>query len=347
MGLKAPFATKIGRGAYSAIVFKDGDLYVAEDNVGTVIKESTDTATAIQSALNSLTQGGKLVLGLEGEHLISTSINLPAVTGIGIEGLNIGHVEKGTSLKLANGANCSLFTLDTASHAYFYVFSDFELNGNKANQSATSHGFNIIKDTSDCYFERLIIRDFRDDGMHFLPTQYLWNVWIHGCLVENNIENGLLIDGTTAPAESWVLSENYFYGNKIGLNINKGTSLRILGNHFWKNTRENLKIANTPSSTYPDFPLIVTNNILGGASEETADTYANILITSASHHNLIQSNIVRKYTPGGANKSKYGIRIDAGCTGNRIFDNDLYDGGVTANFSDGGTGTVTRDNRII
>jgi len=62
MSLKSPYPTKIGRGAYSAIVFKNGDLIVAEDNVGTVIQEDSNAATVIQAAIDSCNGKGNVAL---------------------------------------------------------------------------------------------------------------------------------------------------------------------------------------------------------------------------------------------------------------------------------------------
>jgi hypothetical protein len=58
MNIKGPK----GRGAYSAIVYEDGDLYVAEDDVGTVILEGTNAAAAIQAAEDSLGEGDLLMI---------------------------------------------------------------------------------------------------------------------------------------------------------------------------------------------------------------------------------------------------------------------------------------------
>ena len=52
MNIRSPYTTQIERGAYSAIVFKDGDYTVAEDDVGTIINEGTTVATVLQAALD-------------------------------------------------------------------------------------------------------------------------------------------------------------------------------------------------------------------------------------------------------------------------------------------------------
>lgn len=75
MSLKSPFATEVERGAYSTIVYKDGDLCVTEDNVGTVIKEDANAATVIQAAINNNDGAGKVVL--DGMFDITAEITLP------------------------------------------------------------------------------------------------------------------------------------------------------------------------------------------------------------------------------------------------------------------------------
>lgn len=49
------------------------------------------------------------------------------------------------------------------------------------------------------------------------------------------------------------------------------------------------------------------------------------------------------YEMNGPNgyRHRYGIRVSAGCTENRVVDNDLYQCAGTGNYSDAGTGTIT------
>ena len=52
MSVKSLYTTKVERGGYSAIAYIDGDLCVAEDMEGTVLKEGT-AAVVLQAALNA------------------------------------------------------------------------------------------------------------------------------------------------------------------------------------------------------------------------------------------------------------------------------------------------------
>lgn len=62
MSLKSPFSTKIERGMYSAVVYEDGGLYVAEDDIGGLIIENTDAATVIQKAIDDYAEKGHVVV---------------------------------------------------------------------------------------------------------------------------------------------------------------------------------------------------------------------------------------------------------------------------------------------
>ena len=80
MNIKGPK----GRGGYSAIVFMDGDTAVAEDSVGTIIKEESNAATVIQAAIDSCNKMGKIVLA----DLFDTTaeITLPSAPWNAMEG---------------------------------------------------------------------------------------------------------------------------------------------------------------------------------------------------------------------------------------------------------------------
>ena len=75
MSLKSRFIAQSGRAPYSAITFKDGDLYVAEDNMGAVIKESSVPSTTIQAALDN--EVGRTFC-LDGSYEIAAGISIPS-----------------------------------------------------------------------------------------------------------------------------------------------------------------------------------------------------------------------------------------------------------------------------
>lgn len=58
-----PNLEQVGKEPYSVLMYKDGDIYVAEDYNGTVIKEhTTDAGLVLQAAINSLSSGGHIAV---------------------------------------------------------------------------------------------------------------------------------------------------------------------------------------------------------------------------------------------------------------------------------------------
>lgn len=87
----------------------------------------------------------------------------------------------------------------------------------------------------------------------------------------------------------------------------------------------------------------INNNIITCMSD--ISFVERISISGSGNNNKIQNNTVRRYsdrtpafTPGTGD---YGILISSGATNNIVSNNDIRNGGFTANFEDDGTGTVT------
>jgi len=86
---------------------------------------------------------------------------------------------------------------------------------------------------------------------------------------------------------------------------------------------------------------VIGHNSIHGANQAVGN-FDGIHITGDSDHNLVTNNVVR-----ADGVTRYGIRINAAtCNMNQVHGNDLYTGGVTADYSDAGTGTLERDNRV-
>jgi len=81
-----------------------------------------------------------------------------------------------------------------------------------------------------------------------------------------------------------------------------------------------------------------------GNSQTTNDTYDGIFVDGDSDLNNIQGNTVRQGV--GANRQQYGININAGnCDDSLVIANDIDSSGVSGNFNDSGTGTISHLNR--
>lgn len=90
--IKSPFTTKQERGAYSANISKDGDTFVAVDDVGTVIKEGT-AAVVLQAAFNAEQD---IFLGEETYDIGSTTLTLQNKS-INIHGTGDTTIIKGSA----------------------------------------------------------------------------------------------------------------------------------------------------------------------------------------------------------------------------------------------------------
>jgi ribonuclease HI len=84
-----------GRGAYSAIVYKDGSYTVAEDSKGTQISKNTNSRIVIQAAIDALTAGGNIYLK-KGIYEIDNQINLNEAN-VTLQGEGAGSVLKQTA----------------------------------------------------------------------------------------------------------------------------------------------------------------------------------------------------------------------------------------------------------
>lgn len=163
MSLKSPFTTKIERGAYSAIVFIDGDLVVAEDNVGTMIKEDSVAATTIQAALDSISSG--MVVVAPGTYTIT------GTNGVGIDANKILHIQRGATLK--EGASVNPYCLVRLKGNYAMVEGNGILDGNKANQ-VSGEGIGVCADltTSNNTTVGLTVKDTRGYGVFYTNATY-------------------------------------------------------------------------------------------------------------------------------------------------------------------------------
>lgn len=92
MSIKSPSTTKTERGAYAAIVYLDGDLCVAEDNVGNVISEqakSDNVSDVIQAAADEVEVGRIFVKQVAESYIIKSGVTLPTETSFVSDGAKL------------------------------------------------------------------------------------------------------------------------------------------------------------------------------------------------------------------------------------------------------------------
>jgi len=181
----------------SYIIGIDGTTYYAI-NCKTGIVEFSDTiaTSVIQSAVNALTNGGKIFIK-EGTYSISTTIVTKPYVSI------VGAGYNATILKLVDGANCNLIegsTIPVVTRRLGIYIGHLSLNGNKANQTATSHGI-FLHSYRNSRFEFIRIDDFNGTGFYQYGTTDTFQFVMHQIMSYGNAEHGFRMTGSNNPME--------------------------------------------------------------------------------------------------------------------------------------------------
>jgi parallel beta-helix repeat protein len=298
MNIKGPK----GRGGYSAIVYKDGSLYVAEDEKGDQIAENSNAQTVIHAAFADLTSGRicQERVKLVGEFEINSNIVIPSYTFLDLEN---------ASIKLANNSNSALFESNT-DRQYITILGGI-LDGNKANQT-TGWGI-VFKYTCDhIAVIGTEIKNTKGHGMTFVDNE---DLLVHGvrahdcldgiqlfydnergvvsnCICVDNDDTGFVVERSTQINLINNIAINSGYN---GIIIHAGTRNNIIGNHVISNSR-----------LYTDW-----NGIL-------LDTYESV----DSSNNIVKGN--HCYDLQTPKRQAYGIKSEGDynlITGNQLWGN--------------------------
>ncbi|MEA1957609.1 MAG: hypothetical protein U9N01_04560 [Euryarchaeota archaeon] len=211
----------VERGAYSVIAYLDGETYVAEDNVGTTIKEGLVAATVLQAGADFLpTAGGKLFLSNDVFELnTGLIVTQQAVT---IEGENAGvrFYDYGTMLKSTVNSIDMLTMSDRGAN-----ITNLCINGNGKT------GVNGLKITNDSVADKIMVKDCLGYGLKFTGNcSRITNSLIAGC--KTGVE--------TAAADCWISNCNIAdddglpsYDMDYGVKILNGGTRILDGTHIW------------------------------------------------------------------------------------------------------------------
>jgi hypothetical protein len=203
------------------------------------------------------------------------------------------------------------------------------LDGNKANNGTKTIKGVYFNNGTALRIKDIVVTNMTSHGVQFNGTT---NSRIQGSTFTACGGNGLYLYG----AVNCKFIENESYLNTLnGIAINSTSSYNAFDcNIEYQNGLNGLLLGDTSSS----------NNVLGNISKENSQTTHNtssgICITDSASYNNVQTNISRRGSL--SNQQKFGITINNSlCTGNLVTNNDLYTGGATSSFYDGGTSTVT------
>lgn len=166
--IRSPYTTEIERGGYSAIIYKDGDLYVAEDDVGAVIGEGTNATTVIHAARDKIATLGGAILFKEATYELTTPIEW------NVAGLNVNTVgcaapfwstTKGVIFKAVTGWSGTYLMKVSANDQ---MLDNIYLNCN----SLVNIGMQI-EDCKSCVFPNLTIVEPKQKGLYIYANAAL------------------------------------------------------------------------------------------------------------------------------------------------------------------------------
>jgi parallel beta-helix repeat protein len=156
---------------------------------------------------------------------------------------------------------------------------------------------------------------------------------VENCFSSGHEQGYLLMDGPV----QFTFVNNTATNNWIGFYLWKSDQCVVTGNTAFRNTGPGFKLRALTNS-------VISSNLASENSLGSNNYYDGLWLTDISNYNLVTGNVCRRGV--ATTGPRYGIRIDPGCVGNMVTNNDLYRAGITGSFSDAGSGTVlTTGNR--
>lgn len=287
------------------------------------ICDGTSDQTEINQAISFLasTGGGKVTL-LDGTYTVSGNITLDS--RVTLEGQGYGTV-----IKIVDGRNADVNVIYAGSSKTLAQVKNLTLDGNKTNNSSgTQSGVKLDSGSSNITVENIEVKNFRNNGFTLAVCN---GNRIERCKLHNNDSSGIYTYQVTACK----IIDNECYSNKLsGIHLSTISQYNIVKkNHCYLNEQRGIYLSASDDNN-------VWNNVCKENSQYADDTYSNIYLDTDASKNNIQGNMCRM--GAHTNKPKYGILVSgSGCINNFVTNNDLLDGGYTANFYDSGTGTIT------
>ncbi len=366
------YASKLGKTPATVIV-ADGSTTQDVKRADFVVPVgSTNAQDTINQAINSLPAGGGKVILLEGTYIVDGSVIVPSYVTLSGQGTN-------TVIKIKDGLNYNTSAI-RANSSTRIIISDLAIDGNKIAQTA---GFQVgVSLTSVTYssVRNVSVNNFRDQG---ISITWGSNNTIIGNMCQGNTSNGIGLSSTSNNTVTGNVCQgnglcgisaayspnNTITGNSCQQNSYHGIELygssnttnTVTGNVCQGNNQNGIYVSGSNNTLTSNtcqgngqhgilFDFGSNNTIIGNVCSENSqaanNTYDNIQITNNADYNNVQCNICRQ----GAltNKPRYGIRINSSdCNGNFVSNNDLRTSGVTAAYSDAGTGTITSAGNLI
>ncbi len=363
------YASKLGKTPATVIV-ADGSTTQDVKRADFVVPVgSTSAEDTINQAINSLPLGGGQVLLMEGTYIVDGPINVPSNVTLAGQGAN-------TVIKIKDALNTDIHVIQNADWTNGntkIALRDFAIDGNKANNtSGSQYGVYLYKTTYSLVM-RLLINDCRSSSI-LLDNSNSNTITGNACQrnyngiglyssSNNNVVTGNICQGSgNFGIYLYISSDNAVTGNTCqgsvyGIYLYSSLNNTVTGNTCQGNSMHGIRLDTSSNNAVTGntcqgngyhgiflFHQTSYNTVVGNICLENSQaanaTYNNIQIDFNADYNNVQANICR--VGALTNKPRYGIFIaSADCDGNMVTNNDLYQGGATAAFSDAGTGTIT------
>lgn len=249
---------------YTIYYDEQAELYRAMCNkCGGTSYSNSNLATALQNAIDALTNGGKIFIRT-GTYIISDKITLKSHITLQGEG-------NSTVLKLGDNVNKTLIYLD--SNAKYCAIKDLKLDGNKDNNTS-GHGIHFYH--TEWIAARTIVHNV-----------HIWNTAEHGVYMQNYA--GVILDsvrcfyngesGVKLSADDNLINNLYVgWSNKSCLVIT-GHHNHIVNAHVWAGGQSN------PSSGIDQSGIVLygDRNTIESSESET-NCRIGLLLQSASRN---------------------------------------------------------------
>jgi hypothetical protein len=294
--------------SYNYIVTSSGSNYVTKDASGTTVYSGTNAATAIQTALNSLSSGRtvKQTVLLQGTFVITKAISIPSYTILELDG------------KVTWGSSAVGYMLTASSKSNFEVRGG-EWDGNKGIRSTTSSSNPMnFERCQDVVISNLKVHDGPYDNIEFLYGERItisgvesyrsnWDSFMmafcNNCVVENchiyDIKQGGCYFYCEDDGIAQTINNNIMRNNLVERTLTSGLSLsprgaedKVIGGLIEGNTL-------VDCGTDGDHPAINTGFAVHGQGT------------------IIRNNVIS--CPAGLSGAGIEFGVDNGqCTGNTV-----------------------------
>ena len=322
----------------------------------------TDDTAAIQSAFDSLPNGGTIEIP-DGTYLVYASGEVGALRPYSHQ-----HVKLSThAIVQAAPTDAIAYEVLQISYVDDVSVTGGTFIGDRASHLGTTgewgHGV-TVRSSTNVTLEGITSREFWGDGFyigrHYMDPPGSEHVTVRHVIADHNRRQGLSITDA-----SDVLVENSTFEHQVGTAPQSGidlepslpertcTNITLRGNTVENNRSYGILLVGTSGPTYGNTVTEnrVTGNGIGifidgandndvGMNQITASTADNIDVTAAASRNAIHDNMIRSGTT-----APYGIQVmTADCADNSLTANDLVGAGTMAGYLDLGTGTVITGN---